>query len=214
MWTRLLWWLALATVFVSVARGVDLPRFWVFTAIWCGFVLYASLAADPTLFKERLKPAAPTVDRGALRAIRVLALASIVIAVLDIDRYHWSDTVAPAVRVPAMVVFAMSMALAVRAMVVNRFFSTAVRLQTDRGHRVVSDGPYRIIRHPGYLGMAVAAPAATLALGSWWALLPALAYAFLIIGRARMEDAYLQAYLDGYREYAERVRFRLVPGLW
>jgi hypothetical protein len=148
MRARLLWWLALATVFVSVARGVDLPRFWVFTAIWCGFALYASLAADPTLLKERLKPAAPTVDRGALRAIRVLALASIATAVLDIDRYHWSDTVVPAIRMPAMVVFATSMALAVRAMVVNKFFSTAVRLQTDRGHRVVSAGPYRIIRHP------------------------------------------------------------------
>jgi protein-S-isoprenylcysteine O-methyltransferase Ste14 len=214
MGTRLLWWLALVTVFAAVARGVDLPRFWVFSAIWCAFALYASLAADPTLFKERLKPAAPTVDRGALRAIRLLAVASITIALLDVDRYHWSDTVAPAIRVAAMAVFATAMALAARAMVVNRFFSTAVRLQTDRGHRVVSDGPYRIIRHPGYLGMAVADPAAALALGSWWALLPALAYAFLIIGRARMEDAFLHANLDGYREYAERVRFRLVPGLW
>ena len=84
-----------------------------------------------------------------------------------------------------MFVFAASIALAARAMASNRFFSVAVRVQTDRGHRVVSEGPYALIRHPGYLAMSVAAPASALALGSWWALAPALAYSALIVRRAR-----------------------------
>jgi protein-S-isoprenylcysteine O-methyltransferase Ste14 len=96
----------------------------------------------------------------------------------------------------------------------NRFFSIAVRVQTDRGHQVVSAGPYGVVRHPGYLGMIVAAPAAALALGSWLALVPALGYSALIARRAVLEDRYLCDQLDGYAAYADRVRFRLIPGVW
>ena len=99
-------------------------------------------------------------------------------------------------------------------MITNRYFSIAVRIQTDRGHRLVSSGPYRIVRHPGYLGMLFACPASVLALGSWLALVPALLYAVLIVRRAAIEDRYLQAELDGYAQFASRVRYRLIPGVW
>lgn len=99
-------------------------------------------------------------------------------------------------------------------MVVNRFFSTAIRIQTDRAHQVVSRGPYAVVRHPGYLGMIVAAPASVLALGSWWALAPALAYSALVARRVATEDHFLHERLDGYPAYATRVRYRLIPGVW
>ena len=98
---------------------------------------------------------------------------------------------------------------------VNRFFSSVVRIQTDRGQHVVSTGPYAVIRHPGYLAGIVVMLASGVALGSW------IAAAFLAITtlpfllyRAITEDRILQAELPGYRDYAQRVRWRLIPGLW
>jgi len=214
MAVRVLRWLVFVSLFLWIGRSVNLARFWVYGGIWLATAIYLSLAVDPTLFKERLKPGGPTIDRGALRAIRVLALAQVAIAICDIGRFHWSDTVPASIRGPAMFVFAASMALTARAMASNRFFSVAVRVQADRGHQVVSEGPYRLIRHPGYLAMSVAAPASALALGSWWALVPALVYSALIVRRARAEDRYLRDHLDGYVDYADRVRFRLIPGVW
>jgi protein-S-isoprenylcysteine O-methyltransferase Ste14 len=202
------------TVFVFIGRSVGLLRFWVFGAIWLAAAVYLTLAADPTLYEERRRPGGPTIDRRALLAIRLCAAAMFVVAIADIGRFHWSDTVAPSIRVPAMFAFAAATALAVRAIVTNRFFSVAVRVQSDRGHHVVTTGPYAIIRHPGYLGMIVAAPASALALGSWLALAPALAYSGLIARRAVIEDCYLREHLSGYSQYADRVRFRLIPGVW
>jgi protein-S-isoprenylcysteine O-methyltransferase Ste14 len=99
-------------------------------------------------------------------------------------------------------------------MAANRFFSPVVRVQSERGHRVIDVGPYARMRHPGYLGMAVFAPMAALALGSWWALVPAGLYTTLILRRAAVEDRFLHGHLPGYAEYAARVRFRILPGIW
>ena len=211
---RLLRWLALLGLFLAVGWSLGLVRFWVFGSILVAAAIYLFLAADPTLFEERIRPGGPTIDRQALRAIRLCAMAQFVIAICDIGRFHWSDTVPPSIRGPSMFVFAASTALAARAIAANRFFSVAVRVQSDRGHQVVSGGPYRIIRHPGYLGMIVAAPASVLALGSWWALVPALSYSSLIARRVGLEDRYLREHLEGYTDYADRVRFRLIPGVW
>jgi protein-S-isoprenylcysteine O-methyltransferase Ste14 len=207
-------WVVLVAVYIGLGTLIGLGRFWVFGAILVAAAVYLTVAADPTLADERRHPGGPTVDRLSLRAIRLSAAALFIVAFTDIGLLHWSDTVPGATRAPAMIVFAVATMLAVRAIVTNRFFSIAVRVQTDRGHHVISDGPYRVIRHPGYLGMIVAAPSAALALGSWWALVPALAYSALIARRAALEDRYLREHLEGYAGYADRVRFRLVPGVW
>jgi len=214
MLPRPLRWLALLATYVALGTLIRLGRFWTFGAILIAAAAYLSVAADPTLIDERIHPGGPTADRQTLRGIRVCAAALFVVAFADIGLFHWSDTVPASTRAPAMLVFAAATALAARAIVANRFFSVAVRVQTDRGHHVISDGPYRVVRHPGYLGMIVAAPSAALALGSWWALAPALAYSSLIARRAALEDRYLRQHLDGYSGYADRVRFRLVPGVW
>jgi protein-S-isoprenylcysteine O-methyltransferase Ste14 len=99
-------------------------------------------------------------------------------------------------------------------MVSNKFFSTSVRIQMERDHTVASGGPYRYVRHPGYVGYIVSGFAAPLALGSLWALIPAAITLCLLVVRTALEDRTLQDELDGYREYAARVRYRLLPGVW
>ncbi len=140
-------------------------------------------------------------------------LAVLVVAGLD-ERFSWPPPVSPWMQVVAFAVALAGFAFATWAMVANRFFSAVVRIQTDRGQTVVTSGPYRFVRHPGYAGGMLAWLAAPLALGSLWALLPALVMVFPMVIRTALEDRMLQVELPGYREYAQEIRYRLVPGVW
>jgi protein-S-isoprenylcysteine O-methyltransferase Ste14 len=108
-------------------------------------------------------------------------------------------------RDAGLVVFALCGALQTWAMIVNPFFSPVVRLQTERGHRVIADGLCRFMRHPGYLAMSVSVPASALAIGSWVALVPAAGFLLVILRRAELEDEFLKANLPGYARYPYRV---------
>jgi protein-S-isoprenylcysteine O-methyltransferase Ste14 len=114
----------------------------------------------------------------------------------------------------ALVFIILGYALGSYALIENRFFSGMVRIQTDRGHQVVSSGPYRWVRHPGYAGALLTYWATPVLLDSLWAFLPSLFLTVVLVLRTRLEDRTLQEELAGYREYAGRVRYRLVPGLW
>jgi protein-S-isoprenylcysteine O-methyltransferase Ste14 len=105
-------------------------------------------------------------------------------------------------------------ALSVWAMASNRFFSGTVRIQADRGHTVVDGGPYGFVRHPGYLAWCISAPAIPLMLGSLWALIPSLLGMCALVLRTSLEDRTLRKELPGYEDYARRVRYRLLPGVW
>jgi protein-S-isoprenylcysteine O-methyltransferase Ste14 len=96
----------------------------------------------------------------------------------------------------------------------NRFFSGMVRLQTDRGHHVISGGPYRWVRHPGYLGALLTYAAVPFLMDSWWTLIPAFLSFLVIVIRTRLEDDFLQKSLDGYKDFTQKVRYRLFPGIW
>ena len=96
----------------------------------------------------------------------------------------------------------------------NRFFSSVIRVQSDRGHRVIDTGPYAIVRHPGYVGMLLGMPISGLALGSWIAALIGAVVSLLTLRRVAVEDAFLTRNLDGYAVYADRVKYRLIPGVW
>ena len=100
------------------------------------------------------------------------------------------------------------------AMWTNRFFSSVVRIQTERGHHVVQEGPYRLIRHPGYVGAILFGLATAVVLGSLWALIPAGLMAMLVVVRTALEDATLKRELAEYAAYACQVKHRLVPGVW
>lgn len=149
-------------------------------------------------------------------AITMSLLGPIVIwlvAGLDL-RFGWQPPVPLLLSWIGIVSVALGYALTTWAMASNRFFSGFVRIQTERGHVAVTGGPYRFVRHPGYAGMSLFTLATPLVLGSWWALIPvALTLAVTVI-RTRLEDRTLQEELDGYRAYAGRVRYRLLPGIW
>jgi protein-S-isoprenylcysteine O-methyltransferase Ste14 len=114
----------------------------------------------------------------------------------------------------AFALFVTAHALQIWAMAVNAFFSTALRLQAERGHHVVRNGPYRYVRHPGYLAMLLIVPSTAIALDSKLALLPAAIYEALILFRAGREDRYLLRNLPGYADYMQWAPYRLIPGIW
>jgi protein-S-isoprenylcysteine O-methyltransferase Ste14 len=99
-------------------------------------------------------------------------------------------------------------------MYINKFFSSVVRIQKDRGHKVIQDGPYKYVRHPGYVGIFFLAPAVPLILGSIWGLIPSGLFIIAIIIRTYLEDKTLHKELEGYKEYAKKVKYRLIPGIW
>ena len=112
-------------------------------------------------------------------------------------------------QIGAMLIVIAGYALVVWATGTNAFFSQVVRIQTERGHTVVSSGPYRYVRHPAYVGMILVVLGAPIMLGSWWALIPGVISAVLVIVRTALEDKTLQAELPGYADYAQRTRYRL-----
>jgi protein-S-isoprenylcysteine O-methyltransferase Ste14 len=136
-----------------------------------------------------------------------------VVSALD-ERYGWSPPVPMSLSIVAAVAGVTGALLTLWAMASNRFFSGLVRIQTERGHTVASAGPYGFVRHPGYVGATLFSVLAPLMLGSLWAFLPALAGLTACIIRTSLEDRTLQAELPGYAAYAQRVRHRLMPGVW
>jgi len=186
---------------------------WAYLAVFAAVATVAMLSISDDLARERFRPPAPSADRLSLKAIRIVAIVHLVVAVLDGSRFHWTHV--PAwLRIIGLAGFGLSFVLVVRAMAANRFFSAVVRIQDDRGHRVVDRGPYAVVRHPGYAGMIPAVPFSALALGSWIAFPIAVVYSALIWRRVQFEDRFLHENLEGYGAYARRVRYRLVPSLW
>lgn len=215
---RLLLFLTLlATVLFAAAGRRDLLQFWAYVGVFAVGLLATTvvvLTSDPTLIRERLKPG-PGGRDPRLRAFAVLLMgAHWVIAGLDAGRWRASGDVPSGVMASGLVLMAASFALTGWAMHANRFFSSDARIQRDRNHVVVTHGPYRFLRHPGYLGTVVMVAASPLALGSYWSAAASLAIVPLILRRLRLEERLLLAELEGYADYAARVRFRLLPGIW
>lgn len=201
-------------LFVSAGR-LDVPAFWAYVlVVGLVFAPAAMLFPDPELAKERMRPGPGGVDAGLRKLAAPLALIHLVIAGLDVGRYGWSAPPPVALQAGALVAVAAGYALIVWSMVSNTFFSPVVRIQAERGHAVVTTGPYQVVRHPGYLGMVAAYSLSGVALGSWWALLPMLVLVALVCRRTVIEDRFLLEKLGGYADYARDVRWKLVPGIW
>ncbi len=210
---------ALVGVLLFLAAGtMDWPMGWALVGVYLMWVCANALVLiprSPELIAERLGPrkGAKAWDTAIISVVGLATLGRLVVAGLDM-RYEWTIGIPAVLPWIALVVAVLGYALGVWAMAVNAFFSQIVRIQEERGHIVVTDGPYRFVRHPGYVGVILFDLAVPVMLGSLWALAFGGLIAVLIVIRTALEDRTLQAELEGYPDYARRVRYRLVPAIW
>lgn len=212
-----LFFVFLVVVLFGSAGRIDWLMGWAFLGAYVAFMVMGFLLFDPELIRERSH-----IGAGAKRWDVALASFSfiwlfplaLIVAGLDAGRFGWSPPLPAVLEILALVVFVIATAFAFWAVRTNRFFSTFVRIQEERGHHVVTEGPYAYIRHPGYAGAILATLALPLLLGSFWALIPASIGSSLLVLRTFLEDRTLKEELSGYREYADRVRWLLLPGIW
>lgn len=202
------------TVLFASAGRWDLPWFWAYLGVFGGSAVIGLVLVDPGLVRERLRPGPGGQDYAAAIIVVPIWVAQHVVAGLDVGRYHWSDTVPTALQAITLGGVAAAMAVTIWAMVVNRFFSSVIRIQTERGHRLVTSGPYAYVRHPAYAVAPFLLVGGGLALGSWLAALIGLLMILPLLRRTAREDRILRERLDGYDAYADRVRYRLLPGVW
>ena len=197
------WWEAWVYAFLSIV----------------GFAVSRVLAArrNPDIIAERASfmrhENAQSWDKPMTLLIGIGSI--LIMAVVGLDGlFGWPPTFSLPVKIAAAVMLLAGYVWSSYALVANRYFSGMVRLQTDRGHQVVTGGPYRWMRHPGYAGAVVTYLAVPLLLDSAWAFLPSVLLIIVMVIRTSLEDRFLQAELKGYRAYAKQVRYRLLPGVW
>lgn len=213
--------LVAALVLFGLAGRLDWRGGWAFLGLLCvilGINLPVLLRHNPEIVHERgrakiLREDTKPFDRVFILLYLPTAVSVLVVAALDAGR-HPARALPLAALAAGVVLHLLADIPMLGALIVNRHLEPTVRIQTDRGHRVISGGPYRYVRHPMYLGMLAMYASWPLVLGSRWAFVPAGIVALLLVVRTALEDRTLQAELPGYAEYAGRTRFRLLPGVW
>ena len=221
-------WIRLIVVYLFIpllllATGGDVGwwQAWVFSLLIVAAGIGGRIWAErrhPGLLAERQNiekaPGVKSWDKvlAPLMAVSI-SFPLVIVAGLD-HRYGWSPVFPLWLNLLGLALIAIGYAFADWALVENRFFSGMVRIQTDRGHVVCDSGPYRIVRHPGYAGNILALPGIALALSSAWTFIPAAVALIITVLRTALEDRTLQEELPGYRDYARRVRYRLMPGIY
>lgn len=207
--------LMFAILFRSAGRW-DYWHGWVYFLLHVYVTLFSWLIIPSILVQERIKPGPGTKKWDYVFYMFYLPLIYIIplIAVLDGRRYHWTGDFPLWVNVFAFLIVFLAYSLTILSLWKNRFFSSTVRIQTERGHYVIDKGPYAFIRHPGYAGVIVSSFSIPFALNSLWAFIPAGLLAIVFIMRTYLEDITLQQELRGYADYAARVKYRLIPRVW
>ena len=197
-------WAMLSVLLFSAAGTTRIASIRAYLVAYAAFLLVAMSAVDPRLARERTSPG-PDVVAPRLRLMSgMFFLLTVTTAALAVGRLQILE-VPSQMRCFALLLFALSSALQAWAMIRNPFFSPVLRIQSEHGHHLVESGPYRFVRHPGYLAMCISIPASALAIGSWLALIPATGFLLVIQHRAQIEDKFLRLHLPGYAEYAQRV---------
>lgn len=206
-----------ALIFLPAGR-LDWTSGWLYLAVvgagmTAGFILVR--ARNPELIEHRMRlgKGTKTWDKIWLWVFSPVFLSVYVVAGMDAARFGWS-AMSGWLWPVGLALYAAGTALFIWPMTVNPFFEKTVRIQTERGHRVIDTGPYRFVRHPGYVGFFCWILSVPLLLGSWWAFLPAVIAVALVVVRTALEDRTLREELPGYDDYAGRVRYRLIPSVW
>jgi protein-S-isoprenylcysteine O-methyltransferase Ste14 len=202
---------------LGAAGTMSWPMAWAVLGIYSASKVAALAFADPETIKERvaLRQGVDRVDM-IIATLGYLGLypGTFAVAGLDAVRFGPAIHVPLTIKLAALLVFAAGYGISFWAVLCNPFFSTFVRIQSDRDHSVVSSGAYALVRHPGYMGALLSHLALPFALGSIWALVPASVGTVFFVLRTSREDRTLRDHLAGYREYQARVRWRLLPGVW
>ena len=221
-WVRLVVVYLLVPLILLICGGDSgWSQAWLYSLLFLGAAIGGRIWAEqrhPGLTAERQNIESVQDAKAWDKVLAPLMAVSVVfplVIVAGLDhRYNWSPEFPSWLIVIGFVLISLGYAFAAWALAENRFFSSVVRIQTDRGHVVCDSGPYRFVRHPGYAGNILALFGIVLALGSVWALIPAAVALIITVIRTVFEDKTLQEELPGYRDYARRVRYRLIPGLY
>lgn len=209
--------LFLSIIFLLAGR-LDYRQGWLFGIVNAVIIALLLILVPelPDLMKTRAKPGQATKwwDRYFWMLFGPLNLAVVVVASLDGGRFHWTKHFPFLISLLAVPVYAVASGLHFWAIRANAFYSSTVSIQGQSGQTVVEDGPYRYVRHPGYTGIMGMMGSIPLMLGSVWGMVPTAGVLLLVFARTVLEDLALRKELPGYLDYARRVRYRLVPGLW
>jgi protein-S-isoprenylcysteine O-methyltransferase Ste14 len=215
--------ITLSLLSILLICGWDLAWWqgWVYMIIMAGMTIGGRFWAgrkNPGLLAERARAGkAENVKTWDKTLSPLMALSSTlllcIVAGLD-HRFGWSPVFPVWLTVLGLALVFLGYAFGTWAMLENRFFSGVVRIQSDRGHEVCDSGPYRIVRHPGYASNFIALPGIALGLGSLWTIIPVVLALVIGVIRTSLEDRTLREELPGYGEYAQRTRYRLIPGIY
>ena len=195
----------LSAVLFAVAGTMRILSIFAYLVAFSAMLLIAMLSVSPELARERAHHVSDETGNHLRMAAGFFFLLTVISAAFCVSYLSAKLAVSPSIRCTALAVFIVSSSLQLWAMIANPFFSPVVRLQTEKEHRLIESGPYRYIRHPGYLAMCISVPASALAIGSWLALAPATAFVLIIRHRVRVEEHFLKLNLPAYAEYARRV---------
>jgi len=206
-----------AIIFVSAGR-INYPQGLIYVSI--GLVMailnYTVLRIDSELLKERSKPGEGTKkwDKTILGLSFLVTISMYIIAGLDSGRHHWSPDFHWSICLLGIILTASGQLLFLIAQKQNRFFSSTVRIQTDREHVVCETGLYTTVRHPAYLGSIIQASGFPLLFGSLWSIIPVCVLIILFVIRTVLEDRTLRNELKGYPEYSDKTRYKIIPFVW
>lgn len=200
------------------AGSVDYKQGWIYlsTNVVVTILNFLYIRNNDKLINERSNPGNGTKswDKLILALSGLTILATIILAGLDSGRYGWSPPFHWSIYVTGVFVTFVGQLIFFTARKQNEFFSSVVRIQTERGHVVCESGIYKTVRHPGYLGMLISLAAIPLLVGSFWSMIPTFFAILLLLVRTSLEDKTLQKELDGYVSYATRTRYKLIPLIW
>jgi protein-S-isoprenylcysteine O-methyltransferase Ste14 len=213
------WTILMTVVFFIAAGRLDLSRAWLafgihFSGAVAGAILMWAFAPGLANQRASVKKGTKSWDKVVLAVYFLLVLLVIpLIAGLDVGRYQWSQLGINSAVFGIMLYLAFFL-LFYWAMLVNEHFEGSSRIQHDRAHSVITNGPYRLVRHPGYVAMMFASLADPFIIGSFYSLVPAVLAVIVTILRTFLEDRMLQNELEGYSTYAHKIKYRLIPGIW
>lgn len=206
----------LAVIYFVCAGRMDNTLAWIYFVVVCLNTGILSFLMEDDLIKERSGLQENSKKWDIFPALIIGRIGPLLIlAVAGFDaRFRWSGEIPLYVMITSFLLMVAGLLITDWAVLTNRYFSGLVRIQKDRGHTVIETGPYGFIRHPGYAGAIIANFTTALIMNSLWAMIPAVFVVIVTIIRTALEDRTLKLELDGYSSYAERVRHRLLPGIW